>query len=116
MPYFRSLRVMIVCVVFAFSFPALSMAQNSAASRFEAGGSLTSIRNTGFSGAMGPGVEGDINFGRHLALDAAFNWLPATLSHTVNGFFGVKAGTRTEHVGVFAKVRPGFFSTSDAFR
>ena len=115
----RLLRLRSVVLVFVASvllFPILSMAQDSTPSRFEMGGSFTAIRETFFSGDVGPGVEGDVNFGRHLAIDAAFNWLPASFSHTVNGFFGAKVGTRTEHFGFFGKVRPGFFSTSDVFR
>jgi hypothetical protein len=113
------LRLRCVVVIFVASvllLPTRSIAQDSSPSRFEAGGSFTAVRGTSFSGDMGPGVEGDVNFGRHLAFDAAFNWLPASFSHTVNGFFGAKIGTRTQHFGFFGKVRPGFFSTAYVLR
>jgi len=91
------------------------MSQTSPTSRFDVGGGITGIRS-GFVGDVGPAVEGDVNFGSHVALDAAFQWIPASFSQAVNGFFGVKAGARTNHFGFFAKLRPGFFSTSDTFR
>ena len=34
----------------------------------------------------------------------------------MTGLFGVKAGTRTEHFGLFAKVRPGFLTFDNALR
>src|SRR5262249_19513400 len=66
---------------------------------------------------FGPGLEGGVNFGRHFALDGAFNWLPAgSRDHTIQGLFGGKVGTRTEHFGVFGKVRPGFVTRDNQFR
>jgi hypothetical protein len=96
--------------------PALASAQDSTVYRFEAGANLTAIRNTNVSGTVGPGVEGDINFGRHFAIDGSFNWLPSSFSQTVNSFIGVKAGIRREHFGFFGKARPGFFSAANEFR
>src|SRR5215471_3194043 len=84
--------------------------------RFEAGGNFTALRFNG-NPNFGPGLEGDVNFGRHFALDAAFNWLPASpYDHTIQGLFGGKVGTRTEHFGFFGKVRPGFISRGDQLR
>jgi hypothetical protein len=77
--------------------------------RFEVGGGVT-VAHTLNAENFGPAVEGDINFGRHLALDGAYSWLSGTFDHTMTGFFGAKAGVRTEHFGIFAKVRPGFIS------
>jgi hypothetical protein len=95
--------------------PTIAVAQDSPG-RFEVGGNFTALRFNG-TGNFGPGVEGDINFGRHFALDAAFNWLPATrYSHVVQGLFGGKAGMRTEHFGFFGKVRPGFVSRANQLR
>ncbi|HKF22644.1 MAG TPA: outer membrane beta-barrel protein [Candidatus Angelobacter sp.] len=84
--------------------------------RFEVGGNFTALRFNG-TGNFGPGVEGDVNFGRHFALDAAFNWLPANrYEHITQGLFGGKAGVRTEHFGFFGKVRPGFISRPNQLR
>ncbi|HST78885.1 MAG TPA: hypothetical protein VLN58_10390, partial [Verrucomicrobiae bacterium] len=92
-----------------------SKSQTSLTPRFEVGGGITGIRNI-FVSDIGPTVEGDVNFGSHVALDAAFQWMPASFSQTVNGFFGAKVGIRTEHFGFFGKIRPGFISTSDTLR
>ena len=63
-------------------------------------------------------MEGDINFGRHFALDGSFSWFPKNTigNNAMTGLFGVKAGTRTEHFGFFAKVRPGFLTFDNALR
>ena len=93
----------------------LTPAQDSP-ERFEIGGSLTAIRNAPFPSSVGPSLEGDVNFGRHFALDGAFTWLPSSNGNTVLGLFGVKAGGRTEHFGIFAKVRPGFATSFHSLR
>lgn len=83
---------------------------------FEVGGNFTALR-ANEHGNFGPGLEGDFNFGRHFALDAAFNWLPASrYEHTIQGLFGGKVGTRTQHFGFFGKVRPGFVSRGNQLR
>ena len=105
----RLLCGLTIYAVFALLFPILSAAQDSTVSRFEAGGSFTAIRDTSFSGEMGPGVEGGVNFRRYLAFDAAFSWLPATFSHTLSGFYGAKVGTRTERFGFFWQSSARFF-------
>jgi hypothetical protein len=88
--------------------------------RFEAGGNITIIR-TDLGGNFGPGLEGDLNLGRHFALDGTYNWLPANRpvlgsGHMMQGFFGGKVGTRTQRFGFFGKVRPGFVSIGDTLR
>ena len=90
--------------------------------RFEAGGSFTVIQSSGAGGGpFGPGIEGSVNFGRHIALDGALNWLPERFSlasggRIVQGLVGAKVGTRFQHFGFFAKVRPGFITTGSALR
>lgn len=111
----RSVCPIIIFILFCFASSVQSMSQTSPISRFEVGGGITGIRNA-LVANVGPAAEGDINFGRHVALDAAFQWMPASFSQTVIGFFGAKVGTRTEHFGFFGKVRPGFISTSDTLR
>jgi hypothetical protein len=104
---------------------ATTVLAQDAPGRFEIGGSFNalhasapgSLRPAG--GNFGPQLEGDINFGRHLALDAAFSWLPGnsfSSGQVMTGFFGGKVGARTEHFGFFAKVRPGFFTFSNDLR
>lgn len=94
--------------------PAVS-AQDSPG-RFEVGGNVTTLRFNG-TGNFRPGAEGDLNFGRHLALDAALTLQPSTpVSRGVEGFFGGKAGLRTGRFGFFGKARPGFISQGHQVR
>ena len=98
----------------------LSRAQDSPG-RFEAGGNFTALHNPGGNG-FGPGIDGSVNFGRFLALDASFNWLAArpisveNNSLVFSGFFGLKAGKRFQHFGVFGKARPGFITAGKVLR
>jgi hypothetical protein len=50
------------------------------------------------------------NFTRAVAFDSTLNFMPGQqgTKAMVEGLFGVRTGVRTERVGVFAKVRPGF--------
>jgi hypothetical protein len=110
-------------IVFLLAYSTAALAQDSPG-RFEVGGGFTALRfsdPTNFrptSGNFGPALEGDFNFGRHFALDAAYSWLPASSSsgHAMTGFFGAKVGTRTEHFGFFVKVRPGFITMGNVLR
>src|SRR6476660_802423 len=52
---------------------ALAAAQDSPG-RFETGAAFSTLHMPGIA-ALGPAVEGDVNFGRHIALDGAFSWL-----------------------------------------
>jgi hypothetical protein len=94
----------------------LALAQDSPG-RVEVGGSLSAVRDFNFP-SLGVGLEGDLNFGRHFALDTALDWLPSTTSegNTIIGLFGVKAGIRKQRFGYFVKVRPGFITTGSIFR
>lgn len=84
--------------------------------RFEAGAAFSSLHMSGIA-ALGPAAEGDINFGRHIALDGAFSWLPNSgRQSAATGFFGVKAGTRTQRFGFFGKARPGFLTFDNSLR
>lgn len=105
--------VIAMSMILSLFLASLATAQD-APTRFEAGGNLMAVR--GQFPSIGTGVEGGMNFGSHLSLDAAFDYLPATHFQTIGGFFGAKAGIRRQRFGVFGKVRPGFFSTSHAFR
>lgn len=95
---------------------ALAVAQDSPG-RFEAGAAFSTLHMTGTAG-FGPALEGDVNFGRYIALDGAFNWFPNSTRgrSAVTGFFGAKAGKRMERFGFFGKVRPGFLIFDNAFR
>ena len=45
-------------------------------------------------------------------------WFPKNTigNNAMTGLFGVKAGTRFQHFGLFAKVRPGFLTFDNALR
>jgi len=91
----------------------LAMAQDSPG-HLELGGSITTVRNF----TLGVGVEADFNLGRHFAVDSALDWLPEknTVGNSVIGLFGAKVGTRKQHFGYFAKVRPGVLTIDNVFR
>ncbi len=107
--------------VIILGLASLGRAQDSPG-RFEAGGSFTLIKSNGAGGGpFGPGIEGDVNFGRHIALDGTLNWLPERFGlvsggRVVQGLIGAKVGTRFQHFGLFAKVRPGFITSGSALR
>jgi hypothetical protein len=108
-------------LVFLLGLASLGRAQNSSG-RFEAGGSFTVMQSSGAGGGpFGPGIEGAVNFGRHIALDGALNWLPERFSlasggRIVQALVGAKVGTRFQRFGLFVKVRPGFITTGSALR
>jgi hypothetical protein len=106
-------RAVAVFIVVFTSLPTPVFAQDSPG-RFEVGGNFTAVRFG--AGEFGPGIEGDLNFGRHFALDGAYSWLPTISTHVMTGLFGAKVGTRTQHFGFFGKVRPGFISIGNTLR
>lgn len=103
-----------LAIVWVLFFSVSALAQDSPG-RFEVGGNFTAQR-FGRGGFFGPGVDGDLNFGRHIALDGSYSWLPTSPTHLMTGLFGAKVGTRTEHFGFFGKVRPGFVSFGNVER
>ena len=101
------------CILFLST---LAAAQDSPG-RFEAGAAFSTLHMPSIA-ALGPALEGNVNFGRHFALDGAFSWFPSSTRgrSAVTGFFGAKVGKRTERFGFFGKARPGFMSFDNAFR
>jgi hypothetical protein len=94
--------------------PAAAWSQGSP-TRFEVGAGFTAT-HVGLE-AFGPSAQGDVNFGRHVAFDAVYSWLPTpTPQHMMTALFGAKVGTRTQHFGFFGKVRPGLISFGDSVR
>ncbi len=67
--------------------------------------SVTCRRNlSGFGSNLG------YNFSRAIAFDSSLNFIPEQqgTKPMIQGLFGFRLGARTQHVGIFAKVRPGF--------
>ena len=99
--------------------PAAARAQEGGAPdvdthRAEVGVLYTGVKLEGFGETInGLGGRFGYNFNRNFALDAEFSFFPEThlgnrqSGQKTQGFVGVKAGTRTNRVGVFAKARPG---------
>src|SRR5262245_57279987 len=104
---FSSRTILLPAVVWLVLSPVFACAQDSPG-RVEVGGNFTALHIGG--AFFGPGVDGDFNFNRHIALDGSFSWLPSSPTHVMTGLFGAKVGTRTQHFGFFGKVRPGFIS------
>ncbi len=64
----------------------------------------------------GVGSSFGYNFSRAIAFDSTVNFIPGQqgTKPMIQGLFGIKVGARTEHVGVFAKIRPGFIYYENA--
>ncbi len=84
------------------------------AHRGEVGVLYTGVNLEGFGETVnGLGGRFGYNFHKHFALDTEFSFFPEThlgnrqFGQKTQAFVGVKAGTRTRRVGVFAKARPG---------
>ena len=84
------------------------------AHRAEVGVLYTGVNLEGFGETVnGLGGRFGYNFNKHLALDSEFSFFPEThlgnrqFGQKTQALVGVKAGTRTRYVGVFAKARPG---------
>jgi hypothetical protein len=107
-------------VVILLATSTLVIAQD-ASGRYEAGVNFTALHAESGKG-FGPGIDGAVNFGRFLALDASVNWLAArpisvqNNSVVASGLFGVKAGKRFDRFGIFGKVRPGFITAGKVLR
>ena len=95
--------------------PATSRAQaQTDEHKFEAGVVYTVIgAESPNDVSKGLGARLTYNFNDNFALDAEASLFPRTAlgnsqtAQNVQGFAGVKAGTRSKYVGVFAKARPG---------
>lgn len=99
---------------------------------WEAGGHLTAVgfnndspltnspgtpnESSAYPAAAGFGGRVGYNVGPHFAVEAELNYFPrdrfAEGGRKVQGLFGFKVGRRFEHVGVYAKLRPGFVNFS----
>ncbi len=114
MPVRKMVLIAIVCAVAAISAYAQDV------SHFEIGGAFNTLRNDN-TGLIGPGLRGVFNLGRFVSLEGEVDWFPVTPSGSrsgtaIEGLFGAKVGYRTQHFGIFGKVRPGFLSSSDSLR
>lgn len=84
--------------------------------KFEVGALFTAVGVEDGSAVKGLGGRVAYNFTEHLALDAEGSFFPDdSLGNNqsgqfVQGLIGVRAGKRFEHVGIFAKARPGAMS------
>ena len=111
----RKMLYTIAVTIFSLSLnTGRAQAQADETRKVELGGHFTALRNmesdqteAGFGGRVGYNVH------RNVTLEAELNFFPEEDflrgGNRVQGLFGVKAGKRFDKVGVFAKVRPGFF-------
>lgn len=88
--------------------------------KFEVGALFTTVNLEGFGEAVnGVGGRFGYNFNEHVALDAEGSFFPESRlgnnqsGQKTQGFIGIKAGARTEHVGLFVKARPGVMSIGE---
>ena len=98
------------------SFACCLHAQSPDARKFEVGAGYALMRTNfldGFDKAKS-GIAGRLgyNVSDHLGIEGELNIFPQDLEvfskGMVAGFFGAKAGWRSEKIGVFGKIRPGF--------
>lgn len=77
---------------------------------YEIGGQIFSFGGDDLGFGWGAGGRFTYNLNKHIALDNEVNFfLPDEgPPYATQGLFGIKAGTRTKYVGIFAKARPGF--------
>jgi len=94
----------------------VSQAQNKTASdekkapTYEIGGQIFSFHGQDLGFGWGTGGRFTYNLNNQIAFDSEVNFfLPDEgPPYATQGLFGIKAGKRTKHLGIFAKVRPGF--------
>jgi len=79
-------------------------------STYEIGGQIFSFGSHDVGFGWGAGGRFTYYLNNHIALDNEVNFfLPDEgPAYATQGLFGIKAGKRFKHVGIFAKVRPGF--------
>ena len=77
---------------------------------YEVGGHLFSFHGHELGFGWGVGGRFTYNLDNYVALDNEIDlFLPDEgPPYATQGLFGIKAGMHTKHVGIFAKVRPGF--------
>jgi hypothetical protein len=77
---------------------------------YEIGGQIFSFSGHDLGFGWGAGGRFTYNLNNQIAFDSEVNFfLPDEgPAYATQGLFGIKAGKRTKHLGVFAKVRPGF--------
>jgi len=77
---------------------------------YEIGGQIFSFHSHDLGFGWGAGGRFTYNLNNYIALDSEVNFfLPDEgPAYATQGLFGIKAGKRTRHFGIFAKARPGF--------
>lgn len=108
-----------VLAFYVYQEDAGAQEEKSKATRFEIGAQFSSITFTPERTQPGFGGRFTFNFNDHLALESELNYFPNDNGFTsvrgpngraTQGLFGVKAGKRFKHFGIFGKGRPGFIS------
>ena len=87
-----------------------SISDYQKAPTYEIAGQIFAFGSHDLGYGWGAGGRFTYNLNDYIALDSEVNFFlpdegPPTATQSL---FGIKAGKRTKHVGVFAKVRPGF--------
>lgn len=114
----RMLYTIAVAIFFLSLNHTPAYAQADETRKVELGGHFTVLRDRN-SDQTEPGFGGRIGYNVHqnVTVEAELNLLPEGEDfrggNKVQGLFGVKAGKRFEKVGIFAKLRPGFFHLTE---
>src|SRR5215213_10428825 len=108
-------RILFMLLFIALAAPAAARAQTSTAPdvdehKAEVGAFYTGVNLEGFGETInGLGGRFGYNFNKNFALDSEFSFFPEThlgnqqVGQKTQAFAGVRAGARTNRVGVFAK-------------
>jgi hypothetical protein len=120
-----------ICILGFLLVPWVCMGQADLP-KFEAAGQYVFMNHASFDQSnSGLGVRFGCNITRYLAVESEFDFFPQQRpvlnaidipiqryynSRRVEGLFGIKAGIRSRHIGIFGKARPGFFYISQGER
>ena len=113
----RNRFFMVAMSALLLSFSCLvSQAQNKIVSdvekspTYEIGGHIFGFSGHDLGNAWGAGGRFTYNLNNYVGIDSEVDFfLPDEgPAYATQGLFGIKAGKRTEHLGIFAKARPGF--------
>jgi hypothetical protein len=127
----KSLRIFGMGILGSFIMPLVCFGQSDLL-KFEASGQYVFMHHPSFDQSnSGLGGRFGYNITRYLAAEIEFDFFPQQRpvlnsintpiqkyydSRRMEGLFGIKAGVRGHHIGIFGKARPGFFYISKGER
>ena len=116
----RKTLFVITATLMFLSFPSRSALAQSDVPKLEFGAQYTLLQHSvGDTTDSGVGGRIGFNFTKHVGIEGEINFFPQKRRTGIyidrqeaEGLFGVKVGTRSDKVGIFGKLRPGFLFIS----